>query len=561
MASKIALLQANPTVGDIAGNAELIRSMAQSAANNGASCAVSTELAISGYPPRDLLLQQDFIIKCQNEVFSIKAPIPILVGTPVVAKDSRTRPGNGAIACGKVSREVVRKQLLPTYDVFDEARYFDPDERPGLARTFGNIDIAVTICEDAWQHSGNTPVDYDRDPISQIIEWSRQGVNLDATVNLSASPYHAHKAGVRIEVARTAAKSLGHPFLLANQVGGNDDLLFDGRSLIAWPDGQVLVSPAWQEGILIADLAGPEYCEWIGQGVTTLLKADEKLTFPKDDLLDAVVMGLSDYCAKSGIRKVVLGLSGGIDSAVAACIASAAVGPSNVTGISMPSRHSSDHSIEDAKWTAKALGINFEITSIEHMHQSTELTLEELLKNGNSVAAENLQARLRGLIIMAHANANDAMGIATGNKSELGQGYCTLYGDMAGGYAPLGDLYKMEVYELAESFNQRLGIEAINNSTMTKPPSAELAPDQKDEDSLPPYPVLDQILRLHIEQGMDATRIIEKGHDTKTVNEVLKRLSANEHKRWQMAPAPRVSGRAFGQGWRQPLAARHDWRG
>lgn len=561
MASKIALLQANPTVGDIAGNAERISSMAQIAFEHGANCAISTELAISGYPPRDLLFQQDFVEKCQVQATSIQSSIPILVGTPVKAKDSRSRPGNGAIRCGEANREVVRKQLLPTYDVFDEARYFDPDERPGIARTFGDLDIAVTICEDAWQHSGKTPVDYDSDPISQIVEWCRQGVDLDATVNLSASPYHATKAGVRIEVARTAAKSLGHPFLLANQVGGNDDLLFDGRSLIAWPDGQVLVGPAWKEGVLIADLSGPDNSEWIGEGVMTLLKPDENLIYPEDDILDAVVTGLSDYCRKNGINKIVLGLSGGIDSAVAACIASCAVGPQNVTGLSMPSRHSSDHSISDATDTAKALGINFEIIGIENMHKCSESTLENLLENGHPVAGENLQARLRGLIVMAHANANGAMAIATGNKSELGQGYCTLYGDMAGGYAPIGDLYKMEVYGLAESFNQRFGKDVINQSTMTKPPSAELAPGQKDEDSLPPYPILDEILRHHIEHGLDATEIIATGQDEKTVNDVLKRLSSSEHKRWQMAPAPRVSKRAFGQGWRHPLAARHDWRG
>ena len=226
----------------------------------------------------------------------------------------------------------------------------------------------------------------------------------------------------------------------------------------------------------------------------------------------------------------------------------------------MPSRHSSQHSIDDAKATAEVLGINFSIQPISDLHISAESALKETLENGNPVAAENLQARLRGLIVMAHANANGAMAIATGNKSELGQGYCTLYGDMAGGYAPLGDLYKMEVYALAREYNQRIGKDAVNESTLTKPPSAELAPDQKDEDSLPPYPVLDEILRLHIEEGLDATEIIAGGHDSTVVKDVLTRLARNEHKRWQMPPAPRVSKRAFGQGWRQPLAARHDWR-
>ena len=560
MASKIALLQINPIVGDISGNASLIKSLADQASLAGASLAVTTELAISGYPPRDLLLQSDFVNACHDTASSMDSTIPILVGTPVPSLGDRSLPGNGVVRAGDSVREVTRKQLLPTYDVFDEARYFEADERPGIARTIAGLDIGVTICEDAWQHCGATPNDYDSDPIAQIVEWGRQGVLLDATVNLSASPYHANKSGIRIAVARSAAASLNHPFLLANQVGGNDDLLFDGRSVIAWPNGAVVIAPAWVEGVLIADLSSPEDCIWLGDGEVTILAPGTDIEDDENDLLDAIIIGLSDYCNKSGISKIVLGLSGGIDSALAACVASAAVGAGNVTGISMPSRHSSQHSIDDAKVTAEVLGIDFAIRPINDLHDATDLALADLLANGNPVAGENLQARLRGLIVMAHANANGAMAIATGNKSELGQGYCTLYGDMAGGYAPLGDLYKMEVYALAREFNKRLGANAVNESTLTKPPSAELAPGQKDEDSLPPYPILDEILRLHIEGGLDATEITARGHDGDVVRDVLTRLARNEHKRWQMPPAPRVSKRAFGQGWRQPLAARHDWR-
>lgn len=560
MASKIALLQVNPVVGDINGNALMICELSKLASQSGADFAVTTELAISGYPPRDLLLQPDFVKTCHQVASTLQSEIPVLVGTPVPPKDDRSLPGNGVVRAGDSVREVTRKQLLPTYDVFDEARYFEADERPGIARTIAGLDIGVTICEDAWQHCGATPNDYDSDPISQIVEWGRQGVVLDATVNLSASPYHANKSEIRIAVARSAASSLNHPFLLANQVGGNDDLLFDGRSVIAWPDGTVVVAPAWSEGVLLTDLSNPEGCDWLGDGEVTILSPNQELEENDDDLLDAIIIGLSDYCRKSGISKIVLGLSGGIDSALAACVASAAVGSANVTGISMPSKHSSQHSIDDAKATAEALGIEFSIQPITDLHSAADAELSELLANGNPVAGENLQARLRGLIVMAHANANGAMAIATGNKSELGQGYCTLYGDMAGGYAPLGDLYKMEVYALAKEFNKRIGMDAVTNSTLTKPPSAELAPDQKDEDSLPPYPVLDEILRLHIEDGLDATEITSKGFDDHIVKDVLIRLSRNEHKRWQMPPAPRVSKRAFGQGWRQPLAARHDWR-
>ena len=560
MSTKIALLQANPIVGDIQGNAELIRKLAKIASDSGASFAVTTELAISGYPPRDLLLQSDFVSECHNIAISLETDIPVLVGTPVPPNSERSLPGNGVVRAGDSVREITRKQLLPTYDVFDEARYFESDERPGIARTIAGLDVGVTICEDAWQHCGATPNDYDSDPIAQIVEWGRQGVVLDATVNLSASPYHANKSSTRIAVARSAASSLNHPFLLANQVGGNDDLLFDGRSIIAWPDGTAVVGPAWSEGVLVTDLSNPEACSWIGEGELTILGQNEELEENDDDLLDAIIIGLSDYCRKSGIKRIVLGLSGGIDSALAACIATAAVGSENVTGISMPSKHSSQHSIDDAQATAEALGINFSIQPITDLHQATDSSLSDILEGGHPVAGENLQARLRGLIVMAHANAHGAMAIATGNKSELGQGYCTLYGDMAGGYAPLGDLYKMEVYALAKQFNKRIGKSAVTESTLTKPPSAELAPDQRDEDSLPPYPILDEILRLHIEEGYDATQITQTGHDGATVKEVLTRLSKNEHKRWQMPPAPRVSKRAFGQGWRQPLAAHHDWR-
>jgi NAD+ synthase (glutamine-hydrolysing) len=328
----------------------------------------------------------------------------------------------------------------------------------------------------------------------------------------------------------------------------------------------------------MVDLDDANACEWLPSTTADALDVgDDQLRRlrPDDDgreherevlqdLADAVVTGLTDYCRKSGITSIVLGLSGGIDSAVAACVAAAAVGPANVTGIAMPSRHSSQHSIDDAAHTAASLGLMFDTIPIDSMHASVEGSIGGMLEQGAQVAGENLQARLRGLIVMAHANAQGSMAIATGNKSELAQGYCTLYGDMAGGYTPLGDLYKMQVYGLADVFNQRAeqqGLAApVNDSTRTKPPSAELAPDQIDEDSLPPYPVLDAILRAHIEGGLDGESIAGQGHDPAIVLDVLTRLERNEHKRWQMSPAPRVSSRAFGQGWRRPLASRHDWR-
>ena len=585
MTRSIALLQGDSTVGDLQGNAKRLEALAELAASHGAVLGLSTELAICGYPPRDLLLQSDFVIKAQSKASNLSVSIPLLVGTPLAPEHEKQLPSNGVVRCGPTAssttngtRIVAKKQLLPTYDVFDEARYFKPDNRPGIARTIAGLDLGVTVCEDAWQAAGMTPSAYAADPIESLAEWGRQGVKLDATVNLSASPYHADKLVSRIHVCRTASAILGHPFLMANQVGGNDDLLFDGNSLVAWPDGRVVIAPAWKEGILMVDLDDPEACTWlasttadaldVGQDqLRRLQSGDDGREHERDvleDLADAVITGLSDYCRKSGIQSIVLGLSGGIDSAVAACVAAAAVGPSNVTGIAMPSRHSSQHSIDDAAYTASSLGLVFDTIPIDTMHGSVEASIGTMLDAGAQVAGENLQARLRGLVVMAHANAQGSMAIATGNKSELAQGYCTLYGDMAGGYTPLGDLYKMQVYGLAEVFNQRAqaaGLAApVNDSTLTKPPSAELAPDQIDEDSLPPYPVLDAILKAHIEDGLDGQSIVEQGHSAAMVLDVLTRLERNEHKRWQMSPAPRVSSRAFGQGWRRPLASRHDWR-
>ena len=583
----IALLQLDPTVGDLAHNAARLEELAGLAAQHGAEVGVSTELAVCGYPPRDLLLEHDFIQRSLACALGIKSTIPLLVGTPLPAEEPRSLPTNGVVRCGPEftslggnvhARVVAEKQLLPTYDVFDEARYFSAKNRSGLARSVGALNLGVTVCEDAWQAAGSTPSAYAQDPIEHLAEWCRQGVAIDATVNLSASPFHSEKFSTRLHVARHAAAVLKHPFLLANQVGGNDDLLFDGRSLVAWPDGRAVVAPSWCEGVLLVDLNGPEGCRWLPSTASDALSIGEaemeslsgsqtglESVDTMDELTDAVVTGLADYCRKSNIGSIVLGLSGGIDSAVAACVAVAALGAENVTGLAMPSRHSSQHSIDDALHTANALGMECEVHRIDAMHMSIESTLAPVLENGHPVAAENLQARLRAILVMGYANARSSMAISTGNKSEIAQGYCTLYGDMAGGYAPLGDVYKMEVYAMADRFNKRALAEGrpapVSNSTLTKPPSAELAPDQVDADSLPPYDVLDTVLQAHIESGMNADQMMEAGFEEALVMDVLRRLERTEHKRRQMAPSPRVSSRAFGQGWRRPLASNHDWRG
>ena len=584
--SKVGLLQFDPTVGDLEQNCQRLTSLAHQAQEAGANVGVSTELAVCGYPPRDLLMERDFIQRSMAAALNVSTPMPVLIGTPIPAEDDRTLPTNGVVRSGPEStsitnddhgRIVAEKQLLPTYDVFDEARYFAAKNRSGLARSFGGMTLGVTVCEDAWQSAGMTPSSYAQDPIEHIAEWCRQGVDINATVNLSASPFHSEKFTTRLAVARHASAVLNHPFLLANQVGGNDDLLFDGRSLVVWPDGRAVVAPSWQEGVLVVDLDSPEACHWVASAADDALcigAAEVMMLEPGDDgadlidpieeLTNAVVTGLADYCRKSSISSIVLGLSGGIDSAVAACVAAEAIGPANVTGLAMPSRHSSQHSIDDALHTAQALGLQHHVHAIDSMHTSVETTLADVLDNGAPVAGENLQARLRAILVMGYANANGSMAVTTGNKSEIAQGYCTLYGDMAGGYAPLGDVYKMDVYAMAQRFNQRAAAqglpEPVSSSTMTKPPSAELAPDQTDQDTLPPYELLDSILRAHIEGGLNADDLVAKGHQPGMVMDVLTRLERNEHKRWQMPPAPRVSSRAFGQGWRRPLASNHDWR-
>jgi NAD+ synthetase len=565
----VALLQLDHTVGDIVGNAKAIENAVRIAHENGADLAVSSELAISGYPPRDLLEKHGFVRRCLDATKTLHVEIPTIIGTPIPPETERTKPGNGAIRIipNRPTRVVTQKQLLPTYDVFDEERYFHPDSKPGILRLLDGQSIGVTICEDAWQHAGLVPTDYSVDPIEQLASFSLDGGALQMSLNLSSSPFHIQKQDTRAEVARCAARTLGHPFLLCNQVGGNDDLIFDGRSLVAWPDGNFLQAPAWKEGILLIDIenrTGLFLPLNGGDSVNcTLFEGIPPVHDRSLELLEAITIGFRDYCNKSDLESVVLGMSGGIDSAVSAALAVRALGKENVIGISMPSRHSSQHSISDAKDTAEKLGIELLSMPIESIHDAADSTLNEELEGGNPVAAENVQSRLRGMLVMGVANARGAMAITTGNKSELAMGYCTLYGDMAGGYSPLGDVWKTEVYALAKTINSEAEsfgrVAPINESTMTKPPSAELAPEQTDQDSLPPYEVLDSILQLHMEEGLDAEAISGfTGLDISLIRDLLRRFSSNEHKRWQMPPAPRVSQRAFGQGWRQPLAAKKD---
>ena len=414
----VALLQLNPTVGDLSGNAAEVARAVRLAADNGADMAITSELVISGYPPRDLLLDPDFVERCAESAGGIETPIPLIVGTPLPPSGDRQLPANGTMRLvpRRPSKVATRKQLLPTYDVFDEMRYFEADRAPGILRLDKELSIGVTICEDAWQHAGEVPSDYSADPIEQLAAWQHQGEPLALSVNLSSSPYHLHKEGTRSDVVRTAAKTLGHPFLLCNQVGGNDDLLFDGRSLVAWPDGRMIQGPSWCMGVLLVDVDEPSAASWLPwpdgyccekcSCVVEHIEPDQDPLSPPSgaDLLAAITTGLGDYCRKSGIERLVIGMSGGLDSAVCAAIAARAVGPKNVIGLSLPSRFSSDHSKSDAKATAEALGIEFQVHPIEDIHSATESQLAEALQDGDPVARENIQARLRGMIVMAVAN-------------------------------------------------------------------------------------------------------------------------------------------------------------
>ncbi len=562
----VALLQLNHTVGDVDGNAKAIENAVAIAQENGAELAVTSELAISGYPPRDLLEKHGFVRQCLEATKTLRVGIPTIIGSPIPPEIERTKPGNGAVRIipERPTRVVTQKQLLPTYDVFDEERYFHPDSKPGILRLLDGQSIGVTICEDAWQHAGLVPSDYSVDPIEQLASFSLEGEAIEMSLNLSSSPFHIQKQDTRAEVARCAARTLGHPFLLCNQVGGNDDLIFDGRSLAAWPNGDLIQAPAWKEGVMLVDTVNRTGLFLTLDDDSIQCKIIDGASVVNNrslELLEAVTIGLRDYCNKSGLNSVVLGLSGGIDSAVSAAIAVRALGAEKVIGISMPSRHSSQHSISDAEDLAKKLGLELLSMPIEAIHDASELILDNELTSGKAVAAENIQSRLRGMIVMGIANARGAMAITTGNKSELAMGYCTLYGDMAGGYSPLGDVWKTEVYAMAKAINSEAKSkgkeEPINQSTMTKPPSAELAPEQTDQDSLPPYEVLDSIMQLHMEERLDAEAISGfTGLDLTLIQNLLGRFTMNEHKRWQMPPAPRVSQRAFGQGWRQPLAAK-----
>lgn len=550
---KIGLAQLNPIVGDIEGNTQRVRDMIGRAKAQRVDLVVFTELVTTGYPPKDLVLRAQFV---RRNMAAIDDLATSTRGGPAAVvgfvdqnheKMGATLYNAAAVMVDGRCVRVAHKSLLPTYDVFDEHRYFEPAEASssfelnvgGRSRKIG-----VTICEDAWTDdtcfAGRR---YRRQPVQEL---GRAGA--DIVINLSASPFVVGKQAYRESLIGGHAKSIGRPMLLVNQVGGNDELLFDGASFLCDGTGRLAHrAAAFREDFTCVEIDEDGVCRGEIQPYPDRLES----------IQDALVLGTRDYVHKCGFRDVVLGLSGGIDSAVTCAIAVEALGAAHVLGIAMPSRYSSDHSIGDAEALAKSLGIEFKTIPIRDMHSAIEANLAPHFENlPPGIAEENIQARLRGNLLMALSNKFGRLLLTTGNKSEIAVGYCTLYGDMCGGLAVISDLPKTTVYELARSINARAGRDIIPASTIEKPPSAELRPDQHDQQSLPPYDILDAILHRYVELDESAEEIIDAGYNETTVRKVTRLVDLNEYKRKQMATGLKVTSRAFGVGRRMPIAAK-----
>jgi NAD+ synthase (glutamine-hydrolysing) len=544
---KIGIAQINTTVGDLAGNSKRIRDAYQSLVAQGAELIIYPELAVCGYPPRDLLFKSRFVSDTEDALEMIAQSIgdvPAVIGFVQDRGPCITgRPFyNAAAWCesGEI-KTFARKCLLPSYDVFDEERYFEPGEAPTVYKWKGKK-VGLTICEDIWTHPDlKTSRRYCNDPVGTLAEQK-----IDLLLNLSASPWHEGKNEAREPLVQDAAERCGCPAVYCNAVGGNDELIFDGGSLAAHPQrGLVAGLAAFREETRVIDLA--QSAGYVSEHFN--LKGNAATH-------DALVLGLRDYAHKSGFKKALIGLSGGIDSAVVCALAAEAFGPENVIGMALPSAISSQHSRDDAAVLAKHLGITYHEIAIAGTVSAAESALSELFAGRvRDVTEENIQARSRGLLLMATSNKLGALLLTTGNKSEIAVGYCTLYGDMCGGLAAISDLPKMRVYALARHINRER--EIIPLSTIEKPPSAELSPDQKDEDSLPPYPVLDGILRLYVEEGLSRAEIVEKGYDQATVDDIVRKVDLNEYKRKQAAPGLKTTPLAFGVGRRIPIVQKY----
>ncbi len=542
---KLALAQIDTTVGDLRGNAGKILDFYRRAVAQGAGIVLTPELAITGYPPRDLLTKRRFVqdnLAALDEVAAATGDTALLVGYVDINPQRPGRDHLNAIALCRHGRIEARryKSLLPTYDVFDEDRYFQP-ARSNEVAGLDNRRLALTICEDIWNDKQYGQVHlYPRDPVGELMK-----AGADLLLNISASPYHLGKESLRHEMLRGVAMKYRVPLAYCNLVGGNDELIFDGNSMVFDAAGNLLAQGAsFREDLLIVDLDSPSTINHQPSSVMASLH-------------DALVLGLRDYVRKCGFKSVVLGLSGGIDSAVTACIAAEALGQENVMGVSMPSQFSSKGSLDDARDLAGNLGIRWEVVPIQEAFQTLKGSFKELFKGlPEDTTEENMQARIRGTILMAISNKFGHMLLTTGNKSELAVGYCTLYGDMNGGLGVIADVPKTMIYELAHFINRdRL---VIPPASITKPPSAELRPNQTDQDSLPPYDVLDAILKRYVEESKSAAEIIaETGYDEELVRGIVRKIDLNEYKRKQAPPCLRVTTKAFGIGRRVPIAQRY----
>lgn len=542
---KVFIGQLNPTVGALAANAQMIRNAYSEGVKAGADVVLVTELAVTGYPPLDLLDRDVFIdaaLNVRDELVAMTGDVALVFGCITRNASWCGKPlHNAAIVAqnGKVLLEQ-HKMLLPTYDVFDELRYFEPASSVKIV-TINGTRVAVSICEDFWYEDEvlGTKL-YCENPVDQL---ARQGAEI--FLNISASPFNSGKRRARYELFSRIAQRYGAPLVYVNQVGGNDELLFDGSSIVIDSAGRTIYcAPAFEEHHALVALRG-EPCESV-----LALSAEEEIG-------KALIVGLRDYIRKCGFNDVVVGLSGGIDSAVTAALAVEALGAEHVTGIAMPSQFSSQGSIDDARALAENLGIAFHVTPIADIYQPYERAFNDLFGVETfDTTNENVQARIRGNLLMAWSNRTGAMVLSTGNKSELAVGYCTLYGDMAGGLALLGDVYKTMVYRVARWLNRDRAV--IPESSLTKPPSAELKPNQTDQDTLPPYDVLDGILKMYIEEWREVDAIAAAGYDRELVARILRLVDTNEFKRRQAAPTIRVSTKAFGSGRQMPIAQR--WR-
>jgi NAD+ synthase (glutamine-hydrolysing) len=544
---RLGLAQLNTIVGDLAGNREKIIAAYTALAAQGAELVIFPELAVCGYPPRDLLLKRRFVPDIGESLAQIAAvvgEVPAIIGTVEPNPTGEGRPFfNSAAFChgGRIAA-MGRKCLLPTYDVFDEDRYFEPATRPAVF-THGGLRIGVTLCEDIWTHPmiSTRRLYSGLDPVRQLA-----GEHCDLMVNLSASPWFQDKGRIRQTLVTDAARVLGCPVAYVNAVGGNDELVFDGRSLVADQHGNIIAGlAAFRDDLQLVDTGG------------AIVRLDPSFGQAEmQDIRDALVLGLRDYTHKSGFKRALVALSGGIDSALVAVLAVEALGRENVIGVSLPSAISSDHSKDDARQLAENLGIRFETIAITEAVTACETALGPIFHGLKpDVTEENIQARIRGVLMMALSNKFGSLLLTTGNKSEVAVGYCTLYGDMAGGLAVISDVFKTQVYALSRWINRDR--EIIPANTIEKAPSAELRPGQKDQDSLPPYDQLDAILHGYVEEGMSRRDLVVQGFSEAVVNDVVRKVDLNEYKRKQAAPGLKITSLAFGVGRRIPIVQKY----